>query len=50
MAHSDADPLGALTLTHLRKLPDGSLTNAEVNLLVDYIERLEAKLMEVGRG
>lgn len=40
-----ADPLGEITLTHLRKLPDGSLTRAEVNLLVDYIEKLEGRLV-----
>lgn len=34
-----------ITLTHLRGLPDGSLTKAEVNLLIDYIERLEGKLV-----
>lgn len=34
-----------MTLAHLRGLPDGSLTKAEVNLLVDYIEKLEAKLL-----
>jgi len=38
------DPLGELTLNHLRSLPDGSLTKAEVNLLIDYIERLERRL------
>ena len=44
---AENDPLGQITLTHLRGLPDGSLTKAEVNLLVDYIERLEAKLYGV---
>lgn len=39
------DPLGEITLNYLRGLPDGSLTKAEVNLLVDYIERLETKLV-----
>lgn len=33
------------TLDHLRTLPDGSLTKPEVNLLIDYIERLERKLL-----
>lgn len=36
---------GEVTLAHLRGLPDGSLTKAEVNLLVDYIEKLEAKTL-----
>jgi hypothetical protein len=36
----------AMNLTHLRALPDGSLTRAEVNCLVDLIERLEARLAQ----
>lgn len=35
----------AVTLDYLRTLPDGSLTRAEVNILIDYIEELETKLI-----
>lgn len=38
------DPLGQLLFSHLRELPDGSLTRAEVGVLLNYIERLEARL------
>lgn len=47
---AEHDPLGEVTLNHLRKLPDGSLTKAEVNLLIDYIEKLEARLLSVGHS
>ena len=39
------DPLGGVELNDLRKLPDGCLTREEVNLLIDYIERLEDRLL-----
>jgi hypothetical protein len=40
------DGFDKVTLADLRRLPDGSLTKAEVNLLIGYIERLERKLTD----
>ncbi len=47
---AEHDPLGEFTLNYLRTLPDGQLTRAEVNLLIDYIEKLEARLLQVGQS
>lgn len=44
-----ADGFDKVTLDHLRTLPDGSLSRAEVNLLIDYIERLERLITEWGK-
>lgn len=45
--YSDVEAFGKVTLDRLRKLPDGSLTREEVNLLIDYIERLEGRLLSL---